>query len=70
MRKIIIGGSGTESREFQTNFHIFTSYSQKSLGLDLIMELSCLSFNTIKDSIYTANYEFDKHYENITIQIY
>ena len=28
----------------------------------------CLSF--IKDSIYTANYEFDKYYENMTIQIY
>ena len=35
-----------------------------------MMEFSCLSLNTIKDSIFTANYEFDKHYENTTIQIY
>ena len=34
------------------------------------MELSCLSLNTITDSIYTVNYEVDKHYEHITNQIY
>ena len=70
MRKIIIGGFGTESREFRANLYIFiTPHSPNSLVLNIIMEFSCLSLNTIKDSIYTANYEFDKHYENITIQI-
>ena len=61
---------GTESRKFQANFHIFMSYSQNGLALDLIMKFSCLRLNTIKDSIYTANFEFDKHFEDITIQIY
>ena len=70
VRKIIIGGLGTESRKFQANFHMFTFHSPNSLALDLMMEVSCLSLNTIKQSIYTANYEFDKHYKNITIQIY
>ena len=31
---------------------------------------SCLRLNFIKDSIYSANYEFHKHYENMTIQIH
>ena len=35
-----------------------------------MMEFSCLTLNIIKDSIYTDNYEFDKNYEDITIQIY
>ena len=29
-----------------------------------MMEFSCLTLNIIKDSIYTDNYEFDKHYED------
>ena len=31
------------------------------------MNFSCLSLNFIKDSIYMANYKFDKHYENMTM---
>ena len=69
-KKIIIGSLGTKSRTFQAKFHIFTSHSPNSLALDLIMKFSCLNLNIVKDSIYTANYEFNKHYENITIQIY
>ena len=68
--KIIIGGMGTDARKFQANFHIFTSHSPNSLAFDLLMKFSCLSLNTIKDFIYTANYEFDNHFEGITIQIY
>ena len=56
--------------DFRLIFTFFTSHSPNSLALDLILKCSCLSLNTIKDSIYMANYKLDKHYENITIQIY
>ena len=70
MRKIITGGLESGSREFQANFHIFTAHSTDSLELDFMMNFSCLSLSSIKHSIYTANYEFDKHYEDMTFQIY
>ena len=60
---------GTELRKFQVNFHIFTSHSTYSLALDLMMKFSWLSLKTTENSIYTTNYEFDKHYKNMTIQI-
>ena len=40
------------------------------ITLNLTMKFSCLNLKTINDSIYTANYEFDKNYANMTIQIY